>query len=118
MPGAPGGGITGIVTTKPSAVAAEDLTTLTARVLSAYYGLLAEGRPTEWIGGHEIVQWIKLRLPDAELPSESTAIKTVAAAGLAHRRRGQPSHVSRAVAPDPPFCAGRTTPPHPRSPDR
>lgn len=103
------------MTTESSAVAAQDLTTLTARVLSAYYGLLAEGRPTEWIGGHEIVQWIKLHLPEAEVPSESTATKTLVSAGLDHRGRGQPSLQSRAVQPAPPLCPVRPTRPHPRS---
>lgn len=100
--------------TKATAVVAEELTTLTARVLGAYYCLLAEGQPTDWIGGHEIVQWIERHLPDARVPSESTAIKTLEAAGLAHRGRGQPSLESRAVHAAPPLCPMRTTLPHPR----
>jgi hypothetical protein len=44
------------VTARTNAIGAEDLTTLTARVLSAYYGLLAEGEATEGIGGHPACQ--------------------------------------------------------------
>lgn len=89
----------------------EALTTLTARVLSAYYGLLAEGQPTEWIGGREIARWIECHLPGAEVPGESTVVKTLQAAGLAHRGRGQPSHASRAAPATPPFCPPEATPP-------
>lgn len=108
----------GGVTTNTNAVAAEELTTLRAAVLSGYYGLLAEGRQTEWIGGHEIVAWIQEHLPHMDVPSESTATKTLLAAGLDHRGRGQPSLESRAVHPVPPFVLVRTTPPHSRSRSR
>jgi hypothetical protein len=103
------------VTTKATAVPAEELTKLTARVLSAYYGLVAEGHPTEWLGGQEIVQWIRRHLPDADVPSESTATKTLLAVGLPHRGRGQPSHQSLAVQPAPPLCPVRAAPPRPRN---
>lgn len=104
--------------TNASAAAAEELTTLRAVVLSGYYGLLAEGRQTEWIGGHEIVAWIQEHLPDMAVPSESTATKTLLATGLAHRGRGQPSLESRAVHPAPPFVLVRSTPPRSRSRSR
>lgn len=108
-----------------TAVAAEELTTLTARVLGAYYCLLAEGHPTEWIGGREIAEWIRRRLPGADVPSDSTVTKTLVAAGLAHRSRGQPTLQSRATSRSlredqlaPPLCPVRPTAPRPRSRSR
>ena len=89
---------------KTSAVYAEELTTRTALVMSAYYGLLAEGQPTEWIGGHEIVRWVDHHYPSAEAPGESLTLKVLQAAGLEHRGPGKPSLLSRAGDPAPPFC--------------
>ena len=63
------------MTSSARSIPADGLTTLNAQVLSAYFGLLAEGQCAEWIGGQEIRGWIQRRLPDGEVPSESTVVK-------------------------------------------
>lgn len=102
------------MSTPARAISAESLTRLNARVLSAYFGLLAEGQCAAWIGGGEICAWITQRLPDAEVPSESTVVKTLQSAGLVHRGRGQPSHASRADQAASPFCPPDVTTRPPR----
>ena len=92
------------MTSPARSIQADELTTLNARVLSAYFGLLAEGQDAVWIGGQEIRGWIQRRLPDAEVPSEATVVKTLQVAGLVHRGRGQPRQASRADQATPPFC--------------
>ncbi len=91
------------MTSPARSIQADGLTTLNARVLSAYFGLLAEGQCAEWIGGQEIRGWIQRRLPDADVPSESTVVKTLQVAELVHRGRGQPSQASRVDHATPPF---------------
>lgn len=91
------------MTSSARSIQTDGLTALNARVLSAYFGLLAEGQCSEWIGGQEIRGWIQRRLPDAEVPSESTVVKTLQVAGLVHRGRGQPRRASRVDPVTPPF---------------
>lgn len=97
--------------TKTNIVHAEELTTRTALVMSAYYGLLAEGQPTEWIGGHEIVRWVDHHYPGAEAPGASLVLKVLEAAELEHRGPGKPSLLSRVGEIAPPLCPPGSHPP-------
>lgn len=75
-------------------LADKELDRTRALILHAYFGLRCT-RPGRAIGTHEIHDWIKTYYPNEEIPSDAVIQRTVVAAGLLHRGRGQPRNDSR-----------------------
>jgi hypothetical protein len=98
-------------------VSERDLDATRALILHAYFGL-HRTRPGTAIGTREISDWIEAQEPDIPVPSAAVIQRTLVAAGVVHRGRGQPRHDSRssAVQEATPLLPVRPTPPRMQAP--
>lgn len=76
------------------ALADGEIDPIRALILHAYFGLRIE-RVGSNIGVQEIQDYLARFAPLAETPSDATIQRTLVAAGVTHRGRGQPATATR-----------------------
>src|SRR6266487_3801910 len=77
----------------------ESLDATRASIIAAYFTLRVD-HEADHIGAHEIAEFLERQWPERPLPSDSVIQRTIVAADLPHRGRGQPSRSSRAMPID------------------